>query len=146
MKRTERKENANKGFSLVELIVVIAIMAVLIGLLAPQFLKYVERSRKSTDKQNVDAIISALEVYAVDEEVAAADQVTTGAKITLTTTETTVTATNATNNADKALTSAGIDKIGLKSSKWSAASIDLEVTIDANGVMTVIATDPDILE
>lgn len=146
MKRTERKENANKGFSLVELIVVIAIMAVLIGVLAPQFLKYVERSRKSTDKQNVDAIISALEVYAVDEEVPAADQVTTDAKITLTTAETPVTGANATNNADKALTSAGIDKIGLKSSNWSGGSIDLTVTIDANGVMTVTATDPDILE
>ena len=48
----KQKSLTNKGFSLVELIIVIAIMAVLVGVLAPQFLKYVERSRKSTDCQN----------------------------------------------------------------------------------------------
>lgn len=52
----KQKSLTNKGFSLVELIIVIAIMAVLVGVLAPQFLKYVERSRKSTDVQNVASI------------------------------------------------------------------------------------------
>ena len=42
----KQKSLTNKGFSLVELIIVIAIMAVLVGVLAPQFLKYVEQSRK----------------------------------------------------------------------------------------------------
>lgn len=45
------KKLNNKGFSLVELIIVIAIMAVLIGVLAPQYLKYVERSRE--DRKSV---------------------------------------------------------------------------------------------
>ncbi len=39
----------NQGFSLVELIIVIAIMAVLVGVLAPQFIKYVERGRAQRD-------------------------------------------------------------------------------------------------
>ena len=54
------KKMNNKGFSLVELIVVIAIMAVLVGVLAPQFIKYVESSRRSTDVSNAQNIQSAI--------------------------------------------------------------------------------------
>ncbi len=60
------KKTNNKGFSLVELIIVIAIMAVLIGVLAPQFIKYVERSRESTDLQNVEEMKTAIETYVAD--------------------------------------------------------------------------------
>ena len=56
------KKTNNKGFSLVELIVVIAIMAVLIGVLAPTFTKYVEQSRRSTDIQNAEQIKAAITV------------------------------------------------------------------------------------
>jgi len=49
----------NKGFSLVELIIVIAIMAVLVGVLAPQFIKYVEQSRRSRDIQTAQEIREA---------------------------------------------------------------------------------------
>lgn len=62
------KKINNKGFSLVELIVVIAIMAVLIGVLAPQFMKYVEKSRESTDIQNLDTCISAVRTYYADKD------------------------------------------------------------------------------
>ena len=72
----KQKSLTNKGFSLVELIIVIAIMAVLVGVLAPQFLKYVERSRKSTDVQNVASIVTALQTYAADPTVATANQLT----------------------------------------------------------------------
>lgn len=60
------KKINNKGFSLVELIVVIAIMAVLIGVLAPQFIKYVEKSRQTTDIQNMDTCVSAVRAYYAD--------------------------------------------------------------------------------
>ena len=51
----------NKGFSLVELIIVIAIMAVLVGVLAPQFIKYVEQSRRGKDIQNADMLKEAIQ-------------------------------------------------------------------------------------
>lgn len=64
-----RKERMNdKGFSLVELIIVIAIMAILIVVLAPQYLRYVERSRNSTDMQNARTLMTAVETWAADPQ------------------------------------------------------------------------------
>lgn len=52
------KENEEKGFSLVELIIVIAIMAILVGIVASQVLPYMEKSRKSKDQQIVSGIVT----------------------------------------------------------------------------------------
>ena len=56
----ERKLN-NKGFSLVELIIVIAIMVILVVVFAPQYLRFVNNSRISTDVQTAANIATAVE-------------------------------------------------------------------------------------
>ena len=65
----KQKSLTNKGFSLVELIIVIAIMAVLVGVLAPQYIKYVEKSRVSADAQQVEEFTGAMTVLASDVDV-----------------------------------------------------------------------------
>lgn len=59
----------NKGFSLVELIVVVLIMAIIAVALAPQVMKWVENSRKSTDCNNYDSVVSAVNIALADETV-----------------------------------------------------------------------------
>jgi type IV pilus assembly protein PilA len=70
------KKMDNKGFSLVELIIVIAIMAILVGVLAPQFVKYVEQSRESADLQAIDEVKTAIETLAADYGISSAMTVT----------------------------------------------------------------------
>ena len=59
----------NKGFSLVELIIVIAIMAILIGVMAPQLIKYIEKSKVSSDTQLCSTVQTAVTTALSDPEV-----------------------------------------------------------------------------
>ncbi|MBR3040961.1 MAG: prepilin-type N-terminal cleavage/methylation domain-containing protein [Lachnospiraceae bacterium] len=59
----------NKGFSLVELIIVIAIMAILVGVMAPQLIKYIEKTNVSSDSQLCDSVKTAITTAMMDPTV-----------------------------------------------------------------------------
>lgn len=63
------KKMNNKGFSLVELIIVIAIMAILIAVLAPQFLRYVEKSRLQSDNSALGEVANAVKVAVANDKI-----------------------------------------------------------------------------
>lgn len=71
------KKMNNKGFSLVELIIVIAIMAILAGALAPALIKYIAKSRRSSDASNAGTIQSSMNSAYSDEDAADAAPITT---------------------------------------------------------------------
>ena len=59
----------NKGFSLVELIIVIAIMAILVGLIVPLLFIYLNKSELSSDLNICDSIQTAITVAMNDPDV-----------------------------------------------------------------------------
>lgn len=136
MKKNAKKNN--KGFSLVELIIVVAIMAILIGVLGGQYLKFVERSRQSADKANVDELIRAVQIYAADPK--ADDPFTLGksATVTLKKGEAMAVAGDNDDSVTAALTAAGITDVQLKSEKWHG--VELTIAIDGDGNVSVTAS------
>ena len=74
--------NKNKGFSLVELIVVVAIMAVLVGILAPAYLSYVEKTRRGADEDMAEEVRHSIEVATA--EICVYDEVKAGKSYTFT--------------------------------------------------------------
>ncbi len=130
MKWPRKAKQGSEGFSLVELVIVIAIMAILIAFLTPQFVRYIEKSRQSADLDTVEGIIKAVQVGISDTGLEFTDEgeikiAGTGGSITKQTGS----------GIQKCMDNAGIDvgDVRLKSSEWGTVTI----AISSRGVCTV---------
>lgn len=128
------KKMNNKGFSLVELIVVIAIMAVLIGVLAPQFLRYVEKSRLQKDNQAIAEIASAAKTAMGNEKVY---ESVTGTVDVGTYNSKTYNFTAGTNTLDGEVASTVGTRVTLSSKSYDSATPQIKVYIDADKTVKV---------
>lgn len=111
-----KKEMNNKGFSLVELIIVIAIMAVLVGVMAPQYLKYVKQSKISTDITNAEEIATAFSVAIADA---------------------TISLPSGTSTTSYSSVPSGLSITAWPGCKLNPSISDWNVTLDANGVSKI---------
>lgn len=102
-KKLANRKKDNKGFSLVELIIVIAIMAILVGIVGTQVIPYISKSKVAKDQQVLNSISTAA-VTAYSENGATGD-------ITITDVFTAESDTTKENIRQAILTSSGYDTL-----------------------------------
>ncbi len=136
MKMAQARENRkdNKGFSLVELIIVIAIMVALVAMLAPQFVKYVQKSRDAVVSDAAENVFSMVKSEAALNNIAIASSAT-------------VTIKCSNNNGPISITQSGItfpDNGEYKTSGWAGfvndCGIDLRKDTKSDKVFTITIT------
>lgn len=135
----------NKGFSLVELIIVIAIMAILVGVLAPQLIKYIEKSKVAADTQVVDSVHTAMLTAMMDPEVANASSASGNCfsgsgKVNA--------ITNATNNVVgsafwEIMGASGTGKVSLKVKSYGATEDNISYAVIGNNKISVWISNTD---
>lgn len=68
MANLRKKAGADGGFTLIELMIVIAIIAILAAIAIPNFMSARDRAKRSSAKQSLGAIRKAMEMYLTDKD------------------------------------------------------------------------------
>lgn len=84
-------KNNKKGFTLAELLIVVAIIAVLVGVSIPVFTAQLEKSKEATDLANIRAAYAECTVSALTETTATAANTTPANGVYVTVSDTVVT-------------------------------------------------------
>lgn len=124
MDQNESKKKS-RGYSIVELAVVIVIAVVMVGVLAPKYFRYKEKTREAVDLQSAQQAASALLTYCAGRE-------DLPAVITITITKSG--AASSETLGQEALANAGLGDMKLRG-KWGDAGITITYTIEG-GVVT----------
>lgn len=134
----ENRKN-NKGFSLVELIIVMAIMVALVAVLAPQYIRYLQRSRDAVVKNAAEDVLTAVKTDLIDPDgelqvdstgtaTVVVQAAPGGAAVSATATHLTVKPGSKSSSADAAIaTLAGIGNKPVKS------NVKVTITVNYNG-------------
>ena len=69
------KKNNNKGFTLAELLIVVAIIAVLVAIAIPIFTNQLEKAREATDAANVRSAYATLVTEYLTEDLQSGDSI-----------------------------------------------------------------------
>lgn len=147
MKKTQKKLG-NKGFSLVELIVVIAIMAVLVGVLAPTLIRNVEKSRESTDLQTLDSLRGSV-TTALSTETVNGKLPTGGATLTLgsgTLSGATGVDADFVTAVSKELSNDGVLTAAMKSKSGQSGTVTIDIAADGRVTVSVKDADGGVVE
>lgn len=138
------RENEEKGFSLVELIIVMAIMAILVGVVASQVIPYMEKSRQSKDQQQLSSlctdIVSAISQADTDPGVIAATELSNAGNSAGSWGKVLEGLRSADGTTDKSLADIESGVTGKLKSKLAGTSPKIYVKRD-NGVVTVFVAD-----
>jgi len=135
------KKLNNKGFSLVELIIVIAIMAILVGVVGTQVIPYLEKSRQGKDMQIFSAWNTAgMSAYSMNADKADATKQTT---FTIDKDSVTVANNGDANGEETAMCNTFTELTGLKATGGNGANFNGFVSKEAKSyVKKVVVTVP----
>lgn len=132
----------NNGFSLVELIVVIAIMAILVGVLAPSVLGQLDKAKISKDKQTIETVVTAIATAYADQTVKESTKPSAGATVTVISfgaaTGSAFSATDETDFAQAVKSIVGYETVGLESTEYKGKTVTITVTSGGKVTGTVV--------